>query len=227
MPTDFEKPEYWQNRFAKETSFEWLFPSSTVIEIIAPYLDALVNSGTSSSSPTPRILHLGSGTSDLHNHLRSRGFERVTNVDYAPLALERGREHERARFGDVKMRYCVADVTNLKVELADEEEAAGNAGAGYYDVVLDKCTADAVACGGDDALRAMAKNVSRWLRRGAAGREEDGFWISVSYSSSRFEDIRDLFDVEVIHKIPTAKAKPTDPDVFHYCYLLKPKRAGG
>ncbi|KAL1837604.1 hypothetical protein VTJ49DRAFT_3622 [Mycothermus thermophilus] len=229
MPPDFDSKDYWHERFATETSFEWLVPSAAVLEIAAPYLDALPE-----GPEPPRILHLGSGTSDLHNHLRARGLERVTNIDYEPRALERGRDLERARFGDVKTRYAVADLTrssrSLEEDLAaaDAEEAGGGVDlAGRYDVALDKGTADAIACGGDDAVRAMAENVWRCLSPRGDDGGGGGFWISLSYSSTRFDDVRDLFDVEVIHKIPTAKAKPTDPDVFHYCYLLRPKRSGG
>ncbi|KAL2270729.1 hypothetical protein VTJ83DRAFT_100 [Remersonia thermophila] len=252
-PPGFDSKDYWGERFATETSFEWLAPSATILEIAAPYLlgDAAPASGpapssssSSSSSPPPpplRILHLGSGTSDLHSHLRARGFERVTNVDYAPQALVRGRDLERARFGDVRTKYAVADLTrssrSLEEDLAAadaEEEAAaaggGGAGggdgwkmAGRYDAALDKSTADAIACGGDGALRVLAENVWRCLSAEGRG----GFWISLSYSATRFDDVRDLFEVQVVRKIPTAKAKPTDPDIFYYGYLLRPKRAGG
>ncbi|KAL2159383.1 hypothetical protein VTH06DRAFT_2387 [Thermothelomyces fergusii] len=195
MP-DFEKQSYWHERFASERAFEWLAPSPTVVGILAPYLAGL--------GPSARILHLGSGTSDLHNHLRDRGFLDVTNVDYEPLALERGRQLEWDRFGDVRTQYLLADATRL--DLGDR-----------YRLVVDKGTADAIACGGEDALLSMARSVRRCL-------DEDGVWVCLSYSSDRFgEEVRSMFAVEVISKIPTPKHKPTDPDIFHHCYLLRPR----
>ncbi|WQF87625.1 Putative methyltransferase type 11, S-adenosyl-L-methionine-dependent methyltransferase superfamily [Colletotrichum destructivum] len=194
MPTDFDKQSYWGERFASETSFEWLTPSATFLSIADPYLADLDDSA--------RILQLGFGTSDLQNHIRGRGFTDVTNVDFEPLAIDRGRVLEKQVFGDVAMRYLVADVTRL--QLPDK-----------YDVV-DKSTVDAVSCGGVDAFLRMAEGVRRHLRDG-------GFWISLSYSFCRF-DVEGLpFDVEVIAKIPTPKLKPHDPDVYHWCYLLRPK----
>lgn len=195
MPADFDKQEYWHQRFTTERSFEWLAPSSVFMSILDPYLDKL----TSSSY----ILHLGFGTSDLQNYFRKRGFPRVLNVDYEPLAVERGRELEDRVFGDVQMSYMVADATQL-----DLNEK--------FSVVVDKSTLDAVSCGGEDAILRMAQGILRCLA-------DDGVWISLSYSSCRFDVPGLPFDVKVVAKLPTPKQKETDPDVFHYCYLLQPK----
>ncbi|KAK4144031.1 S-adenosyl-L-methionine-dependent methyltransferase [Dichotomopilus funicola] len=197
MPVDFGNPSYWHGRFLSETSFEWLAPSAAFIEIIEPHLRHL--------SPSARILHLGPGTSDLHNHLRARGFTNVLNVDYEPLALERGQQLERERFGSVKTSYLVADATSL--ELPQK-----------YQLVIDKSTVDAVACGEDGALISMGKAVRGCL-------EKEGLWISLSYSAARFDDLRDLYDVEILARIPTPRQKSTDPEIFHHCYLLRPRFA--
>ncbi|KAF4775251.1 hypothetical protein HER10_EVM0008337 [Colletotrichum scovillei] len=133
-----------------------------------------------------RILQLGFGTSDLQNHIRARGFQNITNQV----------------FGDVRMRYLVADATQLQLET--------------YDLIIDKSTVDAISCGGEESVLRMAEGVRRHLTDG-------GFWISLSYSSGRF-DVENLpFDVEVFAKIPTPKLKSTDPDIYHWCYLLTPK----
>lgn len=196
MPADFDKQEYWHERFKSETLFEWLASSTEFMEVLLPYLHRLPD--------FTRILHIGSGTSELHNHLRRHGFSNVTNIDYEPFALERGRQLERDRFGDVQMRYLVADATQLEVD-------------GKYRVVIDKSTADAIACGGTDALMAMAKAVHACL-------DDNGFWVSLSFSSSRFEHVRSIFEVGLISRLPTPKFRPTDPDIFHFCYLLRPKQ---
>lgn len=203
MPVDFDKQAYWHDRFSTETSFEWLLGSAEYVSIIKPIL---ANLGPSSA----RILHIGSGTSDLHNYLRHLGFQDVTNVDYEPLAVDRGRELEQQAFGNVKMKYAVADATQLQLSTDNGEQKC------KFDLVVDKSTADAVSCGGDDQLRRMASCIREHLAPGAV-------WISLSYSASRF-DIEGLpFDVEVLAKVPTPKIKATDPDVFHWCYLLRPK----
>ncbi|AEO69786.1 uncharacterized protein THITE_2120511 [Thermothielavioides terrestris NRRL 8126] len=196
MAADFEKQSYWHHRFETETAFEWLTSSSAFMDVLAPQLTKLPSDA--------RILHLGPGTSDLHNQLRQRGFLNVTNIDYEPLALERGQQLERDRFGDVRMEYLVADVTQLELKPV-------------HRVAIDKGTADAVACGPADAVLSMAKAIHCCL-------DSDGFWVSLSYSASRFEGVRSFFEVEVASRIPTPKLKPTDPDIYLYCYLLRPKR---
>lgn len=197
MPSDFESQSYWHDRFTAETAFEWLTDSSTFTQTLEPLLDQLERSA--------RILHLGSGTSDLHNHIRARGFRDVTNVDYEPLALKRGQELELSAFGDIIMRYVVADATQLHL---DEK----------YDLVIDKSTTDAVACGSEDAVLRMAQGVRKHLAPG-------GCWVSLSYSTSRF-DIEELpFSVDPIATIPIPKQRETDPDIYHWCYLLRPYRS--
>ncbi|KAK0624546.1 S-adenosyl-L-methionine-dependent methyltransferase [Bombardia bombarda] len=195
MPPDFEKQGYWHARFEMEKSFEWLVPSHVFMAILDPYLQKQARSA--------RLLHLGFGTSNLQTHLRSAGFENVTNVDYEPLAIEHGRQHEEDAFGDVRMRYLVADATQL--DLPDR-----------YDVVIDKCAADAISCSGDEAVLAIAAAIDKCLADG-------GIWISLSYSAVRYQ-LKDLAcDVEVVDKIPTPKQRENDPEIYYYCYLLRPR----
>ncbi|KAI0117941.1 S-adenosyl-L-methionine-dependent methyltransferase [Nemania sp. FL0031] len=198
MTADFEKQSYWHDRFKTEEAFEWLVTSYRFMHYLKPYL---------SESKSQRILHLGSGTSDLHTYLRWKGYDDVTNVDYEPLALERGQDLEAKAFNNImKHKYVVADVTKLDGKLAP----------GAFDLVLDKSTADSVSCAGEAAVRDMAKGVRQCLALG-------GVWISLSYSATRFR-IADLpFEVSVIEKILFPKEKETEPDVFYWCYLLRPR----
>lgn len=193
MPPAFDKREYWEQRFSSETSFEWLMTSESFVTVLEPYLANL--------APDTPILHLGFGTSDLQVHLRKRGFTSITNIDFEPLAVERGQDLERAAFGNVQMTYLVADCTQLHLDRR-------------YDLILDKSTVDAVACGVDAAFPAMMDSVARHLT-------EDGIWISISYSAYRYDSPSLPLAVEVIAQIPVKKQKPTDPDVFTYCYLLR------
>ncbi|KAL6910315.1 S-adenosyl-L-methionine-dependent methyltransferase [Trichoderma evansii] len=203
MPVDFDKQAYWHDRFSTETSFEWLASSAEFMSIIKPILIKLEPSSA-------RILHLGSGTSDLQNYFRLLGFLDVTNVDYEPLAADRGRELEQQAFGDVKMKYAVADATQLQLSNDSGDQDC------KFDLVVDKSTVDAISCGGDDQVWRMASSVKEHLAPGAV-------WISLSYSSSRFGIEGLPFDVEVLAKVPTPKIKATDPDIFHWCYLLRQK----
>ncbi|KAM0516763.1 hypothetical protein ACHAPE_005397 [Trichoderma viride] len=202
MPVDFDKQAYWHDRFSTETSFEWLLGSAEFISIIKPILTTLEPSSA-------RILHIGSGTSDLQNYFRHLGFLDVTNVDYEPLAAERGRELEKQTFGDVKMKYAVADATRLHL-------STDGGGECKFDLVVDKSTVDAISCGGGDQVRRMASCVEEHLAPGAV-------WISMSYSAYRFHIDGLPFNVEVLAKVPTPKITATDPDIFHWCHVLRPK----
>ncbi|POS72904.1 hypothetical protein DHEL01_v208712 [Diaporthe helianthi] len=224
MPADFDKQDYWHTRFTNETRFEWLATSDEFMRILEADTDFCKlrqrNHHSASSfppPPPPRILHIGFGTSDLQNHLRAAGFEHVLNVDYEPLAVERGRSHEQERFGDVRMGYAVADATRLDVDLGRPGQTATGeveTQPPKFDLVIDKSTVDAVSCGGDEAVLRMCRAVRKCLA-------PSGFWISLSYSGSRF-DIEGLpFRCEVIARIPTMKLRETDPDVYHHCYKLK------
>ena len=205
MPVDFEKQSYWRDRFASEETFEWLVSSEDFISILQPYLDKL-------DSSSARILNLGSGNSELQNHFRRQGFLNVTNLDYEPLAAERGRRVEARAFGDVKMRYAVADATQLPTVGSD----LGGGHRGQFDLIVDKSTVDAVSCAGEDAILRMANGVRSRLAR-------DAVWISLSYSASRFNAEKLPFDVETVAKIPTPKLGASGPDVYHWCYLMRPR----
>lgn len=230
MPTDFDKQSYWDDRFTTETSFEWLIPSPLFVSILEPLLPGLdLHPGTSTKARI-KILHIGFGTSDLQTHLRARGFTEVVNIDFSPLAIEHGRALEKRVFGDVVMRYAVMDATRLgessEALLEDNNDEEDEEEVGKFDLVVDKSTVDAVSCGGEEELVKMAKGVKRVLkRRRRGGGREGGVWISLSYSERRFEvdRVRGLFDVEVLERIPTVKRRETDPDVFYWCYLLRPK----
>lgn len=201
MPTDFEKQEYWHERFASETCFEWLASSKVFMSILQPYLEEL------NDQPSARILQIGFGTSDLQTHLRASGFLDVLNIDYEPLAIARGKELEETVFGDVRMRYAVQDATQLASYPANKQK---------FHLVVDKSTVDAVSCGGVEPFLRMARGVQACLAPG-------GFWISLSYSSSRFDVDGLPFDVIRIAQVPVAKLKDTDPDIYHSCYLMRPK----
>ncbi|KAK4176340.1 hypothetical protein QBC36DRAFT_9874 [Triangularia setosa] len=207
MPADFEKVEYWHKRFATEQSFEWLTSSSAFFAILEPLLTPM--------SPGSAILHLGSGTSDLHVYFRRHCPQlQITNMDYEPLALERGKEMEKKEFGNVEMGYQVQDVTT-PFELAPEQRRKVR-------MVIDKSTVDAVSCGGDENVIKMAEAIYDVLDK------EEGVWVSLSFSDSRFEmdskRVQELFELSVLTKVATGpKRLESDPDIWHWCWLLRPK----
>lgn len=144
MPADFDQQAYWHNRFSTGSSFEWLLDSNGFIAIIKPLLSNLDRTST-------RILNIGCGTSELHNHFRRLGFLNVTNVGYEPLALERGQQLERQAFGDVRMKYAVADATKCLIHIpSSSQDSSSGTNDRKFNLVVDKSTVDAVSCGGEE-----------------------------------------------------------------------------
>lgn len=233
MPIDFDKQEYWHHRFTTETQFEWLVPSPVFMAIIGPFLQHVPNTHDhppennnirNRQQQQPRILQLGFGTSDLQTHLRAAGCTSVLNIDYEPLAIERGRQLEKQTFGNVVQEYAVEDVTQLRL-LPQQQK---------FDLVLDKSTVDAVSCGGEESFLRMVRGVWRCLigtgkreigEMGEGEGEGKGCWISLSYSSERFnvDGVDELFEVRVLERILTPKLRETDPDIYYWCYLLRPR----
>ncbi|EGR52881.1 hyoothetical protein [Trichoderma reesei QM6a] len=214
MPADFDQQAYWHRRFSTESSFEWLLSSNDFIAILNPLLNTLDRTST-------RILNIGCGTSDLHNHFRRLGFSDVTNIDYEPLALERGQQLERQAFGDVRMKYAVADATKSLVlnPSSSNQNDSSETRNEKFNLVVDKSTVDAISCGGEEQVRRMAHCVRECL----ADDDDDAVWVSLSYSAARFELEGLPFDVEVLERVLTAKRAVADPDIYHWCYLLRPR----
>lgn len=221
MPPNFSSQTYWEDRFRADSgSFDWLSSDASIFtSIIHDYTRSRSLSSTTTDTKTKtkaktRVLHIGSGTSDLSFALR-RGRDRtvdrenesgtldldITNVDYSQAAVEWGMDRERALFGDVCMRWETLDLLDGAAAWwrRGEEGQGQEEGLGMFDVVLDKSTADAMACGepvkvsssGPDAdeaevhpVEVLALNLARVVVPG-------GLWISLSYSAWRFDFLKD------------------------------------
>lgn len=84
MPPSYNSREYWNKRFAKETSFDWLLPTSAVQSVIREQLETFPYGKYS------EILHIGCGNSDLSHELVSIGeaYFNITNVDFSETLIE-------------------------------------------------------------------------------------------------------------------------------------------
>ncbi|KAF2145788.1 uncharacterized protein K452DRAFT_284172 [Aplosporella prunicola CBS 121167] len=173
-PPPFATPTYWDARFrANPTSFDWLLPASS---LDGPLIDAL----NASPAPSPRVLHVGCGTSVLSLHLRAHVQDprQVHNVDFSRVSVELGARWEREVFEGEglerereegaeaeteatggktppRMRWSTLDLLSLPAVLALLSQAQAQAqnpsasAAGAYDLIVDKSTCDAIACGED------------------------------------------------------------------------------
>ncbi|KAI8824646.1 hypothetical protein BJ741DRAFT_633301 [Chytriomyces cf. hyalinus JEL632] len=194
-PKDFSSKAFWDERFEKEERFEWLSDARAIVD----------NCTRIAAGDPVSLLHVGCGTSQLSNALReAMPTAIIANIDYSPLALERGRRMETEQFGSSAMRWMTADLLDSNSLLG----AVSKECSLPFDIIVEKSCADAISCGEDVALSlpaygsttlpptsVMALNLSRIARHGAK-------WVALSYSKYRF----DVLDPKQHPNNPAARA---------------------
>lgn len=122
---DFQTQEYWDKRYAAEKpdeDFDWF----KTYEELKPMFDELIGDRRA------RILMLGCGNSTLTADMVADGYERITNLDYSSVVIDK----MRARYPEQDWR--VIDVRRLNAH------ADSLGGTGTWDVIIDKGTMDAL-----------------------------------------------------------------------------------
>lgn len=217
MPPEYGTATYWNTRFAADpTAYEWLVSPSTLHN---PIIDALA----AAPSPSPRVLHIGCGSSELSYHLRYLVDTpaQVHNVDFSPEAVALGKKHDDAK---EPMHWTAADLLDYEDVMAlGSTESPEQRG---FDVVVDKGTADAVACAYHKRLDGEHVEL---IREVAVGKGEKGHdngnavgdtvgskihpeallmvhlakvtakgarWICVSFSATRFDFLEEVHTVQ-------------------------------
>src|SRR4051812_32005085 len=93
-PPSFGLREYWEDRYAqKPAPYDWL----NYADILDAYLEKALKSWP---FPSPQILHIGCGNSELSFNLRLRVRDpgQIHNVDYSSVVIDWGRKHEKQMF---------------------------------------------------------------------------------------------------------------------------------
>lgn len=75
---EYALPEYWEQRFERETHYEWFGDYHAFRDLVRPDL-----------KPSSRILILGNGTSRLPFDLVNDGFHNITATDICPNLIQR------------------------------------------------------------------------------------------------------------------------------------------
>lgn len=190
MTIDFSSRAYWRGRLRNEneTGFEWLVPSSAIINVVS---EVAQDTALIDHSPL-RVLHFGCGSStlgsDIQQHLGPRA--QVTDADYASASL-------RARDPGATPTTLPSTlfVPLFEADVMDLASLRAITPPGGWHLMIDKSTADAISCSAPisvpsscdpsgerdrDCLDILCDNLG-------AVAAQDCRWISVSYSSSRFD----------------------------------------
>ena len=108
--TDFLSKDYWNSRYeAKETGWDL----KTISPPLKAYIDQLTDKNTS-------ILIPGCGSGHEAEYLLKQGFQQVTVIDFAPLAVE-------------KMQLYLSEYQSIKIICADFFMHTGK-----YDLILEQ-----------------------------------------------------------------------------------------
>jgi hypothetical protein len=176
MPPSYADKSYWNTRFTKEHSFEWLGDGqATLIPYIERHLlESITKLGSESSTTQPYTglpvtLHIGAGTSNLSDHI----LDTYRSLPISSLTGE---------------RQVVVVNTDFSEEVVKRAQAAGSAEAARQDVHESKDFQNAWHC--VDALdwAAMSRLQSRVFGGDVSGTANSdvlaGFSIVVDKSTS-------------------------------------------
>ncbi|KEQ69652.1 hypothetical protein M436DRAFT_15308, partial [Aureobasidium namibiae CBS 147.97] len=240
--------EYWNTRFTKEDTFEWLADFA----VLEPWLKQAIAERSGCKS-RPQVLHIGCGSSALSLQVRDLvdSPTQIHNVDYSDVVIERNRQRENEMLRSLGVQSEPCRWSNL--DLLSVSQIL-DFGGPEYDVIIDKSTSDAISCAADVSVRLpycvnaissgrishqtevtvypldiLAVHLAYLARPGCS-------WIVLSYSASRFSYLKDevateglprpgeLWNLERHEKIeqpPDPNDTVHRPPVMHHLYVLR------
>lgn len=210
LVSDFSSQEYWSTRFSTETKFEWLLPSSKIIPFVLDHISPPPPgspSGDGYRRSRVRGLHIGCGTSSLGRDIEQASREEsdkmatgvevdIIDADYVADSIQQESNIIDNPDSDTE---CVTEPRDRILSLdclSLDDLRSKSPDEGGWDFILDKSTADAISCGplipsssgvpsvGEDAIQLEPLEIL--LRNLASVTRQEGVWISVSYSPTRF-----------------------------------------
>ena len=163
---EYKDPKYWNTRFSKEDSYEWLVGYKHV-------QDTIINNYMKNSSKSCKILQLGCGNSSFASDLYNDGFHDITNIDISSVCVEK----MSSKYPHLK--FLTMDMTAMSEELSDNS----------FDVVLEKATLDALVvdctnpwdftCSSYSSIKRSLKEIKKVLK-------PSGLFISITFTQPHF-----------------------------------------
>jgi EEF1A lysine methyltransferase 4 len=207
----YTEKAYWDLRFTKEESKEWLASYKDVKDLVA----AVLTEHDAPARDKAKVLLVGVGNSSLGQDMVEDGYSDVAATDYSEVVVER----MRAKVGEMdgRLKWLVADMLDLK----GLDDAS-------FDVYFDKAAFDAVvADGGDswsppDELLEKGKQI---MQEAARVLKPGGLYLQISFGQPHFrkqfllsDETRHLWEGEV-------KKKDVPAGLGYFLYVLQRKRA--
>ncbi|KAI1850414.1 hypothetical protein JX266_004272 [Neoarthrinium moseri] len=153
---------YWTERVRSEgegdeQGFDWLLPSDNTG--FKSFISDAVKDAATRTAATPRVLHLGPGSSrlSLWMHDLVDDPRHVVHFDFAESAKELGERWERECWPEAaerRMRWMTGDLLELpsvlsisqRLESTERAEGGEVSSPILFDVLVDKGTLDAISC---------------------------------------------------------------------------------
>lgn len=244
---DYDHPAFWDKKFATGQDVgEWLNPGESLIQATLSRLE------TRPFVPerSPRVLHLGPGVSKLGTKLREAFVERdwagsgIVNVDFSSEAVRLGQEIESQQDPSHAMRWSHIDLRSWK-------DVSSLIPFAPFDVILDKSTSDAIATSTSATFSptSVTQDLCPVVREALDMQGEttlspvellalhlvpltdrESTWITLSYSTMRFDNLSRLSRYwDIVSRTPLKAPQGQTssfayaPEVFHWVYILRRK----
>jgi len=206
QPPNYGDVQYWDKKYLdNQNVFDWLISPDSFDHEISRAIQQCQNT-------SPRLLHIGSGTSSLSFSLLKHvnNASQICNVDYSLTAIEWGKSKDK-ELGDLENKGGMGWVQASLLHLPDVM-AIGKVAS--FDLIVDKSTADSISCADDviltDSFPFIASLCEAKLS-GVEGIDRTGpypcsihplqvlsvylallaapgaVWLAVSYKASRFD----------------------------------------
>ena len=165
----YSEQQYWDDRFAKESQYEWLASYPQIKSEITPFIEK-----------DAKILILGCGNSPFSFDLYNDGYKNITNIDYSANVIENMINKDKDMYGGTEpmMTWKVVNMIHMD-EFSNES----------FDVVVDKAGIDAILTNEGDVWNPneqviedvfqVCSHISRML-------SNNGYFLSVSFMQPHF-----------------------------------------
>lgn len=150
MPTYGEKT-YWDSRYdGSEEHYDWYLNYAKLKDTLSKYMHR--NEDSKDDRSQLKILNVGCGNSDLSENMFDDGYTGIHSIDYSDVVIQKMKEDTRKK----NIHFETMDVRKLTFP------------DGFFDVIIDKGTLDAILCGKDSAVNAgeMLRQCRRVLKPG-------------------------------------------------------------